>query len=270
MHPNNSKARRGLAAFVAVTVASATWLSAPAAGQVTQQLIIQNELTNAAATNIRVRLSTQVAPNNSQIVTLPPFDIPAGGPQKEIDLSGNMRRYRWIQVSYNVNGTGRMVETAAFVVSRRPNTSHGHYIDQAILRIRTPDGTTTQAQLDERPNPATLADEGHEATVAPAEVLIPPAGEHALTIRGVGKRFRITVGTIAGGTIAPPDLTGPIRHVRTARIQHVDKDGQAMVGKLIHELEFRTLATGAATIAVKTTLPTQPTPVVEKFDVEVK
>jgi hypothetical protein len=113
------------------------------------QVIVQSEL-NKNVTDIWVRMSTQVDPGPRQLVEKGPYEIPAGGNQVDVPKDG--QRYRWAQMTYRVAG-GAVAQTAAYVVTRHPNATRGHYMNQIILVIRSENGSLSKATIDENRNP---------------------------------------------------------------------------------------------------------------------
>jgi hypothetical protein len=101
-------------------------------------------------------------------------------------------------------------------------------------------------------------------------IVVPMEGVTEFTVTGRSTLFRLAISTISGGTIGEPKIDGNARLIRTAEIINVDKDGQPLIGAFNKEFVFRGTAAGRVTIEIKKTLPTQPTPVVEKFTVTIK
>lgn len=126
-----------------------------AGADVTLKVIVQNEVSDTdKITDIKVHLSTRTSPNAGQLEEVAVPDVAAGsGQQSEKDVSGLNQRFRWARLTYKV-GTARVAQTGAFVVARSPGSNRDHYILQVIFRVKTPDGSLTQAQIDEKPNPS--------------------------------------------------------------------------------------------------------------------
>ena len=85
------------------------------------------------------------------------------------------------------------------------------------------------------------------------KITIPLDGVKEFTVTGRSTLFRITVSTIAGGTISEPKITGPAEHVRTAEISEVAKDGTLRIGTLTMEFVLRGTGAGIATIEFEKT-----------------
>jgi hypothetical protein len=117
----------------------------PSWGQeITSKIIVQNELLQPV-TGVRVRLSARVSPTRPASFEI--TDRLEAGEQAERDLSSHARRFIWAQLEYRVNG--RTVKTAAYVVKAGPDSSSERYVLQVIFRIRSDDGSLSQAQIDE-------------------------------------------------------------------------------------------------------------------------
>ena len=107
-------------------------------------------------------------------------------------------------------------------------------------------------------------------TATKRKIIVPMEGITDFVVTGRAPLIRLTVSTIAGGSIKTPKTMGNIRHVRTTEIVTVDKDGRPLIGAIVKEFLFRGTGKGRATIEITKTLPTQPMPIVKRYTVTLK
>jgi len=112
---------------------------------------------------------------------------------------------------------------------------------------------------------------GQEKNGAISEsIIVADNGVTDFTVNGSTSLFRISVSTIAGGSIEKPEINGNAKHVRTEEITFAEQNGETKSGTLDQNLVFRGTGKGRVTITVNTRNPASPQLIVNKFNVTIK
>jgi hypothetical protein len=112
---------------------------------------------------------------------------------------------------------------------------------------------------------------GQDGNGPPTESIVVPAeGVTDFTVTGRSTLFRLSVETIAGGSIEKPVVTGSAKHIRTEEITTAGKDGENLIGGLNQHFVFRGTGAGKAKIVINYKAPTSPDVVTKTYNVTIK